>query len=110
MLRGAAQHARNDIAAFVRRNWVFHAAMCGISSSPSLFLSLFEIDYILNRNSLGFPEREEGTEETTWVTRRRAFDNTIYGRGRWRINFYGDQVAAAFDIAVHGPASAGDAT
>ena len=32
--------------------------------------------------------------------RRRAFDNTIYGRGRWRINFYDDQVAAAFDIAI----------
>lgn len=30
----------------------------------------------------------------------RAFDNTIYGRGRWRINFYGDQVVAAFDIAA----------
>lgn len=24
--------------------------------------------------------------------RRYAFDNTIYGRERWRINFYGDQV------------------
>lgn len=36
-----------------------------------------------------------------------AFDNTIYGRGRWRINFYGDQVVAAFDIAVRarGPIS-----
>lgn len=32
--------------------------------------------------------------------RRCAFDNTIYGRGRWRINFYGDQVAAAFDIVM----------
>lgn len=26
------------------------------------------------------------------LPRRYAFDNTIYGRERWRINFYGDQV------------------
>lgn len=46
---------------------------------------------------VGTEERKKGAavgdERDGGAKRRRyAFDNTIYGRERWRINFYGDQV------------------
>jgi len=50
-------------------------------------------------------EEKEEKEKEKEDMKERATNNTIYSRGRWRINFYDDQVAAAFDIAICDPAA-----
>jgi hypothetical protein len=94
-LRGA-QHAGND-AAFCSSKLEISRRYVHIPSSflsLSLSLSLKSAIYLIEIPSV-FPTRwNESGEEEVRATRRYAFDNTIYGRGRWRINFYGDQVAA----------------
>lgn len=86
--------------------WKFCAVVRSLLPLPpfvSLYLFLESAIYLIEIPSV-FPTRwnenvleatDDGGAADTGGDRRRAFDNTIYGRGRWRINFYGDQVAAA---------------